>query len=63
MCKNTSGINKPRRIDIFDENDNFLISFASLRSCSRNMQIPPTTLYKAIKHKSSIKNKYYRYGN
>ena len=62
MYKNLSGINKPKRVDVFDEDGTYLISFSSMRACSRAMNIPATTLFKAIKFKTPIKDNYYKYG-
>ena len=62
MYKNLSGINQHKRVDVFDEDGNYLISFSGLRVCAREMKIRPTTLWKAIQGKYPIKDKYYKYG-
>lgn len=63
MYKNLSGINQPKRVDIFDEETGgYLISFSSMRACARAVNIKPTTLWKAIQGKYPINGKYYKYG-
>lgn len=61
MYKNLSGINKPKRVVVYDDNDNYILAFESLRACARNLKISTTTLHRAIHSGNNLRGFYYKY--
>lgn len=58
----TVGINKPKRVDVYDEDGNYLSSFASLRACAHNLSLGVTTLHRAIQTGKRLGKYFYKYG-
>jgi len=61
MYRNLSGINQPKRVVVYDENDKYVASFASLRECCRIMKVRPTTLHRVIHKGIRLNNMLYKY--
>lgn len=61
MNKKVSSFNKAKRVSVYGEDGNYLISFISLRYCAKVMKVAPTTLHRAIKLGTKIGNYFYKY--
>lgn len=61
MARNLSGIKQPKAVVVIDSFTGETRNYESLRACSRGENVPPTTLYKAIKNKVKLQRREFIY--